>query len=386
MNLFLEIKKYIENKMKASSQKSSPTKKKPTKATVASVKKQTVVISASPVKPTTKIEQKPLVMKVLTTTPSPMIQVVKYSTTPPQLSKMKQQYTTIPPPPVMEMKEQQYTTMPPPPPAIIAKNTEMPTWMTTSMTPLITKTLSPTKEIETTIIPMNVITETLAPINIPELTTTTPMLDNLNFISPVVETDKATYVLTNVVYTPIPGWDIKIDYAFNSLSTASPTTPTTQMGNVIIGNGISGGFNFANINTISSTWTQYAIIQYNNTSFNGTYTTTMSYNVQFPSSGKFKLIYYIQARPRMLASNKTTWKIKYNASQTISASIYDTTTEEYSFGSTYTAWGSWVKQEFPFTVPEPGTYPLTFKSTLKNFTGSADTSIAFGAISFETVS
>ena len=207
----------------------------------------------------------------------------------------------------------------------------------------------------------------------------TPGLDNLNFVSPALETDNFVYVLSNTLYTPIPGWDIKIDYAVKAFSTLSPTTPTTQMGNVIIGNGTAGAFGFSNINTISPTFTQYAIIQYTNTSFNGNYSTTMSYNVNFPSKGNFKLNYYIQARPSMLVS-------KYNASHTIGVSIHKHSLAEYSFGSTSSDWGSWKKQELAFSITEPGIYPLTFKSTLNDFTGSTDSSIAFGAISFKIVS
>ena len=347
--------------MKSLQKKSSPIKKK--QAPIANKKPE--VVAPSPIIK----KQQPLVMKVMTSTLPP-------ATMP------KVEYSTIPPTTIVDT-EQQYTIMPSPSPFI----QEDRIWMTTSMTPSITQTLSRNnEEVMTTITPIQVITETLAPKTTIITPTTTMKLDNLNFVSPAVDTNNSVYVLSNTLYTPIPGWDIKIDYTLNKLSSLGPTTPTTQAGNVIIGNGTSGGFGFATLNTIPSTKTQYAIIQYNNSSFNGTYSTNMSYQVHFPSSGKFKLIYYIQARPRMLAPNKVTWKVKYNASQTIRASIQNASTADYSFGTGVMDWGIWKKQELPFTITEPGTYPLTFKSTLVNFTGATDSAIAFGAISFQSVS
>lgn len=162
-------------------------------------------------------------------------------------------------------------------------------------------------------------------------------------------------------------------------------SPAPTSGTVVIGNGTSGGYGFTNINTISNLYSQYAIIQYSNTYFSGTYTTTMSYNYYFSKSGNYQLTYYIQARPRMLASNKVTWKIKYVSSHTIRANVNNFFTTNYSFGDNIDNWGVWKPQELSFRIPSPGVYPIFFQSSLDNFTGIADSAIALGAISITEV-
>jgi hypothetical protein len=99
--------------------------------------------------------------------------------------------------------------------------------------------------------------------------------------------------------------------------------------------------------------------------------------------GTYLLTFYVQARPPLLAVNRITWKVKYTDKHTIQASINNVSTEDLSLGSETAVW---KKQELTFTISEAGKYPLVFTSTLNNFTGSVDSSLAFGAITIELLS
>lgn len=204
--------------------------------------------------------------------------------------------------------------------------------------------------------------------------------ENLNFNNPVVGTNSFQIVFSSSSATmfPISGWNFSSSAVLKPISTLT-AQPTTLSGGIMVGNGTGGGYTFANINTVSSVFTQFAIMHFASSVFDGTYQLTMSYDIGLPSKGAYVLTYFVQARPML----KT--KIKYVENHTIKASIHTSETKKYSFGSSSTSWGVWKQQQLNFDVPSPGLYTLKFISNLNDYTGAADSAVAVGAITIQAL-
>lgn len=290
----------------------------------------------------------PVIMKTITSTNN----VVYLSTPPPQEQII-------------------YATFSSPSPESVASPPSS-VYLTSSLTPNVMMTSQ-----STTIAPLMMVTQTM------EAKTFYDVYPNLNFNYPILSTNSYRYIFTTSSYTPIQGWTITTRAELNPEPSLT-VTPTPQAVSFLIGNGTGGPFRFTTINDLGlPSITQFGMVQYSSNTFDGTYYTTFSYEINLDVVGDYLLTYYVQARPLYLATDKKTWNVKYTDKHTIQASINNYSTTNFSLGNEL---GVWKKQELPFTITTTGKYSLQFISTLNNLIGTTDSAIAFGAISVELVS
>jgi hypothetical protein len=196
--------------------------------------------------------------------------------------------------------------------------------------------------------------------------------NNLNFDLPILPINSYRYIFTSSSYTPIEGWTITAP-----VITDNEEENPIQYVSFLLGNGTGGPFQFTNIDSIPSSFTQYGIIQFSSDRFDGTpLHLFLSNDIDFTAVGDYLLSFYVQARPPNRGNPK------YNEQHTIQATINNYSTENFSLGNEI---GVWKKQELVFTITTVGLYPLTFTSSLLDFTGVTDSTLIFGSIVLQSL-